>query len=255
MIAGLKPYAEYKDSALTWLGEVPSHWDVRRIKTVLSEVDRRSAEGREPLLSLRMQAGLVDHHASGGRPIPPAALVGYKRVLPGEIVMNRMRASAGLFATATTDGLVSPDYAIFRAADAVNMAYLVELFRTPAMKAIFRLESTGLGTGESGFLRLYSERVLPLLRRAPFLLSAAPAKPPAGALGAPPPAAREAPPFADPPRPAAALPAEASSAGRKRSAAFGIRSTSRTRSTSTERSAVILGRSFSSTFSTPTITG
>jgi type I restriction enzyme S subunit len=158
VISDLRPHAGYKDSGLPWLGQVPGHWDVRRIKTVLREVDRRSEAGREPLLSLRMQAGLVDHHASGGRPIPPSALVGYKRVLPGEIVMNRMRASAGLFAIATTDGLVSPDYAIFRAVDAVNMAYLVELFRTPAMKAIFRLESTGLGTGESGFLRLYSDQ-------------------------------------------------------------------------------------------------
>lgn len=158
MIAGLKPHAQYRDSGLSWLGNVPSHWAVRRIKTALREVDRRSEAGREPLLSLRMQAGLVDHHAAGGRPIPPSALIGYKRVLPGEIVMNRMRASAGLFATATTNGLVSPDYAIFRSVDAVNMAYLVELFRTPAMKAIFRLESTGLGTGESGFLRLYSDQ-------------------------------------------------------------------------------------------------
>jgi type I restriction enzyme S subunit len=158
MIAGLKPYTDYKDSGLPWLGQIPTHWDVRRVKTVLREVDRRSSEGLEPLLSLRMHAGLVDHHALGGRPIPPSALIGYKRVLPGEIVMNRMRASAGLFAAATSDGLVSPDYAIFRPVHQINVAYAVQLFRTPAMAAVFRLESTGLGTGESGFLRLYSDQ-------------------------------------------------------------------------------------------------
>ncbi|MFZ2650109.1 MAG: hypothetical protein WA210_08375, partial [Burkholderiaceae bacterium] len=157
MIAGLGPYAGYKDSGLLWLGHVPKHWEVRRIKTVLREVDRRSSTGLEPLLSLRMRAGLVDHHALGGRPIPPSALIGYKRVLPGEIVMNRMRASSGLFAAATSDGLVSPDYAIFRPIHQVNVPYAVQLFRTPAMTAVFRLESTGLGTGESGFLRLYLE--------------------------------------------------------------------------------------------------
>lgn len=158
MIADLKPYANYKDSGLPWLGQVPKHWEVRRIKTALQEIDRRSSDGLEPLLSLRMQAGLVDHHALGGRPIPPSALIGYKRVLPGEIVMNRMRASLGLFAAATSEGLVSPDYAIFRPVGQVNVAYAVQLFRTPAMAAVFRLESTGLGTGESGFLRLYSDQ-------------------------------------------------------------------------------------------------
>ena len=158
MIGDLKPYADYRDSGLPWLGQVPAHWNVRRIKTVLREVDRRSTAGQEPLLSLRMQAGLVDHHVSGGRPIPPSALVGYKRVLPDEIVMNRMRASFGLFAASTSDGLVSPDYAIFRPVDQIDVGYAVQLFRTPAMAAVFRIESTGLGTGESGFLRLYSDQ-------------------------------------------------------------------------------------------------
>ena len=30
MIADLKPYAEYKESGLSWLGRVPGHWDVRK---------------------------------------------------------------------------------------------------------------------------------------------------------------------------------------------------------------------------------
>ncbi len=30
MIADLKPYAEYKESGLLWLGQVPGHWDVRK---------------------------------------------------------------------------------------------------------------------------------------------------------------------------------------------------------------------------------
>jgi hypothetical protein len=32
MIADLKPYAEYKESGLPWLGQVPGHWEVRRMK-------------------------------------------------------------------------------------------------------------------------------------------------------------------------------------------------------------------------------
>jgi type I restriction enzyme, S subunit len=30
MSGDLKPYPEYKDSGLPWLGEIPSHWEVRR---------------------------------------------------------------------------------------------------------------------------------------------------------------------------------------------------------------------------------
>jgi type I restriction enzyme, S subunit len=36
MINGLKPYPAYKDSGVPWLGEVPKHWEVRRLKYAVS---------------------------------------------------------------------------------------------------------------------------------------------------------------------------------------------------------------------------
>lgn len=164
IIAELRPYPDQRKSTIPWLPSLPAHWSIRRAKTLFREIDRRTSDGRQPLLSLRMHAGLVDHHASGGKIIPPSALVGYKRVLPGELVMNRMRAAIGLFAGATTEGLVSPDYAVFQVEPTVNLSYAVHLFRTPIMGSVFRMESRGLGTGESGFLRLYTDRfgVLPI---------------------------------------------------------------------------------------------
>lgn len=157
MLDGLKPYPAYRESAVPWLGKVPEHWDVRRLKSLFREVDRRSSTGTERLLSLRQASGLVDHEQAGGRPIAPEHLVGFKVVQPGEIVMNRMRASAGLFAVVATPGLVSPDYAVFRPTGPLSTGYFVRLFRTSRMGTTFRMESRGLGTGESGFLRLYSD--------------------------------------------------------------------------------------------------
>ena len=34
MIDGLKPYPAVKDSGVSWLGEVPAHWEVRRLKQI-----------------------------------------------------------------------------------------------------------------------------------------------------------------------------------------------------------------------------
>lgn len=158
MIDDLRPYPQYRDSGLPWLGRIPESWRVVRIKAFLRDVDDRTTTGREPLLSLRMRVGLVDHAAAGGKFISPSALIGYKRTTPGQIVMNRMRAASGLFAVTPSLGLVSPDYAVFHASPLVNPHYYVRLFKTPSMGRVFRAESTGLGTGESGFLRLYSDR-------------------------------------------------------------------------------------------------
>lgn len=163
MIDDLRPYVEMKPSGLPWLGDVPAHWDVRRIKTLLREVDHRTKTGEERLLSLRMRQGLVDHIDAGGKLIPPESLVNFKIVEPGQVVMNRMRAAAGLFGVASVRGLVSPDYAVFEPKLEAFNPYLLQAFRLPSLSAVFRAESKGLGTGESGFLRLYTDRFGPIL--------------------------------------------------------------------------------------------
>ncbi|HKT48597.1 MAG TPA: restriction endonuclease subunit S [Candidatus Acidoferrales bacterium] len=46
-----KPYPAYKNSGVEWLGEIPEHWEVKRLKTFtsvqLSNVDKKSVEGQE----------------------------------------------------------------------------------------------------------------------------------------------------------------------------------------------------------------
>ena len=64
----------------------------------------------------------------------------------------------GLFAVAHERGLVSPDYAVFNCIDDISQAYFLALFRNSAIRGVFLTESKGLGTGSSGFLRLYSDR-------------------------------------------------------------------------------------------------
>lgn len=142
---------------IPWLGLVPESWNVVPAKRLFREVDRRSSAGSEGLLSLRMREGLVDANAYTATPIPSADLVGYKVVDPGEIVMNRMRAAIGLFGVAQVPGLVSPDYSTMAVADGVEAAFYLLLFKTNLAMSEFRKRSTGLGTGSSGFMRLYYE--------------------------------------------------------------------------------------------------
>jgi type I restriction enzyme S subunit len=159
---GVDPRAPLRDCGISWLGEIPAHWELKRAKWLFRERDQRSTTGEEVLLSLRMERGLVPHNDVSVKQTQPDALIGYKQVSTGEIVVNRMRAASGLIAIARQDGLVSPDYAVFRVSPAASAAYYTHLFRTELMQAVFRSESTGLGTGSSGFLRLYSESFLSL---------------------------------------------------------------------------------------------
>ena len=58
MIADLKPYSEYKDSGLPWLGQVPGHWGMRRAKVLLRERVKKGFPN-EPLLAATQSKGVV----------------------------------------------------------------------------------------------------------------------------------------------------------------------------------------------------
>jgi len=156
---GLAPSVPLKPSGIPWLGDIPKHWEVKRIKYLLREVDERSTTGSEPLLSMRMHHGLVFFAEHFRRPPQAATLVGFKIVRPGQFVVNRMQAGNGVIFASTLTGLVSPDYAVFDPIGDANVNFLGELFRSRKVRAKFRAESKGLGTGTSGFLRLYNDRL------------------------------------------------------------------------------------------------
>jgi len=58
MIADLKPYAEYKESGLPWLGQVPGHWEVRRLRASITEcvngIWGADPNGRDDLICVRV---------------------------------------------------------------------------------------------------------------------------------------------------------------------------------------------------------
>lgn len=162
VMRGLNPAAPLRPSGIDWLGDIPAHWKIKRSKWLFEERDERSTDGLEVLLSLRMERGLVPHNDVSVKLTRPEELVGYKKTFVGQVVINRMRASTGLVAITPQDGLVSPDYAVFQPSTGMMADYYVEMFKIPLLQAVFRSESTGLGTGSQGFLRLYSENFLAL---------------------------------------------------------------------------------------------
>jgi len=153
-----RPYANYRPFQSRWIPCLPEHWRPLRAKYVVREIDDRSTLGTEVLLSMRQYRGLVPHNDVSTKLIPPSFLVGYKRAKPNDLVLNRMQASNSMFFRTALEGVVSPDYAVFRPEIDVSTEYLGQLFRSVPMCGQFRAESKGLGTGTSGFLRLYSDR-------------------------------------------------------------------------------------------------
>ena len=51
--SGFKRYPEYRDPGLDWLGEIPAHWELRRLKTAtklqISNVDKKTVTDQVPV--------------------------------------------------------------------------------------------------------------------------------------------------------------------------------------------------------------
>ena len=154
MISRLHPYPSYKTSGVPWLGDVPVHWEVTRIKTIFREVDERAGDVPGELLSLTRAHGLIPQVEASNRIASVEDLSSYKICRPGFMVMNRMQAWSGMFAVSTREGLISPDYCIFGLADSFEVTYFEYLFKTSLMVGQFAQKSKGIG---SGFNRLYTD--------------------------------------------------------------------------------------------------
>ncbi len=149
----LLPYPAYRDSGIPWLGQVPAHWDVARIKFLFREKNERSNDGHGVLLSLTRAHGLLPQSEASNRLARAEDLSNYKVCRPGDLVMNRMQAWSGMFAVADIEGLVSPDYSAFSPLRKLKPEYFEQMFKTPLLVEQFAKRSKGIG---SGFNRLYT---------------------------------------------------------------------------------------------------
>ena len=114
MIDGLKPYPEMKDSDVPWLGLVPRHWEVRRLRYLFKEVDSRSERGAETHLSMSQKLGLIPSSMLDQQTLVSESYAGGKLCERNDLVLNRLKAHLRVFARASQAGVTSPDYTVLR---------------------------------------------------------------------------------------------------------------------------------------------
>ena len=145
-----------KYSGNPWIGNIPSSWDVERIKTIFKERTELSEDGSETLLSVSEYYGVANRseRVSEGEFVSRAeTLVGYKKCYVGDLVSNIMLAWKGSMGITDIDGIVSPAYCVYEPSPRIFPRYYHYLFRTSLYTSIFRLYSKGIIDSR---LRLYS---------------------------------------------------------------------------------------------------
>jgi len=130
----LKPYPEYKESGVPWLGKIPEHWECLPHRAVFSEVKEQN-HINEQLLSVTIAKGIIPQSnllaSTSKKDSSNIDKSKYKLVCPKDIAYNKMRAWQGAIGVSKHRGIVSPAYVVVRLRNHHNPNYFHYLFRTP----------------------------------------------------------------------------------------------------------------------------
>lgn len=151
-----KAYPEYKDSGVEWLGEVPRHWEMRKLKRTFKIKKQIAGTLGFDVLSVT-QRGIKIKNISSGEGQLSQDYSKYQRVSIGDFAMNHMDLLTGYIDISKYEGVTSPDYRVFSLRDEKHFNakyYLYILQMCYSLKLFFHL---GQGSAHLGRWRLPTE--------------------------------------------------------------------------------------------------
>ena len=163
MIEGLKPYADYKESGLNWLGQIPNSWETPRTKTRFRlSIEKSGVNHGKELLSVYTHIGVRPRKDLEERGNKASSTNDYWVVRQGDIIVNKLLAWMGAVGVSHFDGVTSPAYDILRPVQKLEPDYYHLLFRTKLYLQLFKSRSRGIMDMR---LRLYFDQLgqIPLI--------------------------------------------------------------------------------------------
>ncbi|MCD8015356.1 MAG: restriction endonuclease subunit S, partial [Lachnospiraceae bacterium] len=144
---GVRGGRSMKNSGIAWIGEIPAEWGIYRVANLYEE---RNEPGSDelPVLMVSIHSGVSDDEVKDEdrtrKALQSEDKSKYKRVYPGDLVYNMMRAWQGAFGAVRVDGLVSPAYVVAKPKVPLDTRYIEALFRTPSAIEEMRRYSYGI---------------------------------------------------------------------------------------------------------------
>lgn len=110
---GLNKEASLKDSGVDWIGNVPKHWAVTKIKWMFEIVKRIYGKEDRDVLSITQQ-GIKIKDVESNKGQLAESYANYQVVNINDFAMNSMDLLTGWVDCSPYEGVTSPDYRVFR---------------------------------------------------------------------------------------------------------------------------------------------
>lgn len=118
----MKRYNEYNDSGIQWVGEIPSHWKVKKLKHNFIIKKEKSYEKDPTILSLTLN-GIKIRDISNNDGQIASSYEGYIKIKKGDIVLNSMDLLRGFVDSSPYDGVISPAYSTLQSKKILSNQY------------------------------------------------------------------------------------------------------------------------------------
>lgn len=158
---GLDPNVPMKESGIEWLGKIPAHWEVRKIKNCLQE---RSEKGypNEPILCATQSRGVIPQDMYDNRVVVVNKdFDKLKLVKSGDFVIS-LRSFQGGIEYAYYQGIISAAYTILTPKDKRNSEYFKHLFKSHDFIQLLQTCVTGIREGQNINYAMLAKHFIPI---------------------------------------------------------------------------------------------
>lgn len=153
---GISPKVPTKSSNIEWIGDIPEHWELRKVKHLFELVMEASEKNNvHELLSIYAAIGVKPRKELEEKGNKASTTDGYWLVKKGDFIVNKLLAWMGAIGLSEYEGVTSPAYDILRPKCDMAPYFYHYLFRTKQCSAELKKHSRGIMDVR---LRLYFDK-------------------------------------------------------------------------------------------------
>ncbi|MEB5576593.1 restriction endonuclease subunit S [Staphylococcus hominis] len=158
---GLDPNVEMKDSGIEWIGMIPKHWTIKKVKYFLSESSVKNSPN-ETVLSLYRDYGVIPKDSrTDNHNVTSSDTSSYKLIEKNDVVINKMKAWQGSLGVSSFKGIISPAYYVYKIIDSdIYSNFLHYVLRNNLYLDEYRRISSGIRIGQWDLEKKEFEKLL-----------------------------------------------------------------------------------------------
>lgn len=158
---GLNTNAKMKDSGVSWIGEIPEHWGIRKMKYTFTERSEKNHPDEQILCATQNQGVIPQTMYNNRVVVVNKGFENLKFVKKGDFVIS-LRSFQGGIEYAYYQGIISAAYTILYPNKIIDSEYAKHLLKSHQFIELLKTCVTGIREGQNINYELLRKKFLPI---------------------------------------------------------------------------------------------